>query len=202
MRPDGPAAVVRLVTAEQAADPHVRAEVAAARQVRTAFVAPVVDADLDGPVPWLAAEHVAGPSLAEVVQAQGPLPAAAASGMPGVLEVAAGLAAGLHDLHAVGVLHRNLSPSNVVLGADGPKLTRYGTWNVAELTAVDPGFLAPEQVLGGDFGVASDVFILGAVLVFAAGGHGPFGSGSGAAVMYRLANGAPQLDELEPGLRR
>ena len=109
-------------------------------------MAPVLDADLDGPVPWLASMYVAGPSLAEAVHEHGPSPD------PAVLGLAAGLAAGLRDMHAAGLLHRNLKPSNVVLAEDGPRLIGYGSWNAAELPGNDPGFLSPEQVLAQDFG--------------------------------------------------
>ena len=51
-----------------------------------------------------------------------------------------------------------------------------------------PGYMSPEQVLGADIGPASDMFSLGAVLTFAATGQGPFGTGSNAALMYRLVN--------------
>ena len=144
--PDGHAVAVHAIPAELAADPGFRAEVAAARTVGDAFVAPVVDADLDGPVPWLASRYLAGPSLAETVRERGPSP------VPAVLGLAAGLAAGLRDMHAAGLLHRNLKPSNVVLAEDGPKLIGYGIWNAAELPGKDPGFLSPEQVLAHDLG--------------------------------------------------
>ncbi len=193
--PDGQAVAVQAIPAELAADPGFRAEVAAARTVSDAFVAPVVDADLDGPVPWLASRYVAGPSLAEAVREHGPSP------VPAVLGLAAGLAAGLRDMHAAGLLHRNLKPSNVVLAEDGPKLIGYGIWNAAELPGQDPGFLSPEQVLAHDFGPASDMFSLGAVLAFAGSGHGPFGSGSIAALMYRLVNSPAQIDDLGAALR-
>ena len=193
--PDGQAAAVQAIPAELAADPGFRDEVAAARTVSAAFVAPVVDADLDGPVPWLASMYVAGPSLAEAVHEHGPSPD------PAVLGLAAGLAAGLRDMHAAGLLHRNLKPSNVVLAEDGPRLIGYGSWNAAELPGKEPGFLSPEQVLAQDFGPASDIFSLGAVLAFAGSGHGPFGSGSVAALMYRLVNSPAQLEDLGAGLR-
>ena len=187
--------MVRAVAAELAADPHFRAEVEAARAVSPAFATPVVDADLDSAAPWLATAYVTGPSLAETVREQGPLPASA------VLGLAAGLAEGLRDMHAAGLMHRNLRPSNVVLAQDGPRLTGFGTWNAADVPGMDPGFLSPEQVLAEDVGPASDIFSLGAVLAFAATGHGPFGSGSSAALMYRLVNSPAQLGDVGPELQ-
>jgi hypothetical protein len=70
---------VKVIRSELADDPGFRArfshEVAAARKVNGLYTALVVDADPDGPVPWLATAYVVGPSLAEAVAAHGPLPA-------------------------------------------------------------------------------------------------------------------------------
>ena len=82
-------------------------EASAARKVSGIFIAPVVDADLDGPVPWLATAYVAAPSLADAVAERGPMPTAS------VLRLAAGLAEGLAAIHFVGVVHRGLKPTNV-----------------------------------------------------------------------------------------
>jgi hypothetical protein len=64
-----------------------------------------------------------------------------------------------------------------------------------------PGYMSPEQVLGYDIGLASDMFSLGAVLTFAATGQGPFGSGSPGALMYRLVNKPASLDEVPAEVR-
>src|ERR1022692_4374764 len=70
---------VKVIRPELADDPEFRArfgrEVAAAKKVSGLFTAPVVDADLDGPMPWLATAYVAGPSLADAGQDHGPLDA-------------------------------------------------------------------------------------------------------------------------------
>jgi len=164
------------------------------------FTAPVVDADLDGPVPWLATAYVDGPSLADAVSAHGPLPASS------VLALAAALAEGLSAIHAVGVVHRDLKPSNVLLAADGPRIIDFGIARAAEATALtqtglvmgSPGFMSLEQAEGREVGPPSDVFNLGAVLTFAATGDGPFGGGSTAALIYRVVHGAPDLEKV-PG---
>ena len=105
-------------------------EVAAARRVNGLFTAMVVDAEVDGPVPWLATAYVAGPSLAEAVHDHGPLPAAS------LLSLAAGLAEGLSAIHAAGVVHRDLKPSNVLLAEDGPRVIDFGISRAAEATRV------------------------------------------------------------------
>src|ERR1019366_4678226 len=180
--PGGRQVAVKVVRAELAeqADFRIRfaREVAAARTVSGLFTAPVVDADLDGPVPWLATAYVAGPSLADAVTNHGPLP------VTSVLALAAGLAEGLGAIHAAGIVHRDLKPSNVLLAEDGPRIIDFGISRAAQasmltgtgLVVGSPGFMSPEQAEGGDIGLPSDVFSLGAVLTFAATGEGPFGT--------------------------
>ena len=198
LAPSGERVAVRVIEADVAADPRFRTEVAAARRVNEAFTTPVVAADLDADVPWLATVYVAGPTLADAVRDRGPVPAAS------LLLLATGLASGLRAIHDAGLVHRDLNPSNVLLDEDGPRVTGFGLSGVAGVTGADlgsPGFLAPEQALGQDAGPPSDIFSLGAVLVYAAGGQGPFGAGSSALLMYRLVNSAPDLGGLPGELR-
>ena len=159
------------------------------------FTAVVVDADTDAPAPWLATAYVAGPSLAQAVEARGPLSADA------VLTLAAGLAQNLAAIHAAGLVHRDLKPSNVLLAEDGPRVIDFGISRAAEATSLtstglvigSPGFMSPEQAEGGVVGPPSDMFSLGACLAFAASGEAPFGSGSTPALIYRVVHGAPAL---------
>jgi serine/threonine protein kinase len=183
---------VKVIRPELAGEPGFRArfarEVAAARTVSGLFTAPVADADVQGQVPWLATAYVAGPSLAEAVDTQSPLPVAS------VLTLAAGLAEGLEAIHAAGVVHRDLKPSNVLLAEDGPRVIDFGISRAAEASVLtqagtvmgSPGFMSPEQAEGREVGPASDVFSLGAVLAFAATGQGPFGTGATPALLYRV----------------
>ena len=180
-------------------------EVSAAKSVSGMFTAPVVDADVDGPLPWLATAYVEGPSLADAVRAHGPLP------VDTVKALAAGLAEGLAAIHSADLVHRDLKPSNVLLARDGPRVIDFGISRTAQhssLTQVDlivgsPGFMSPEQAEGAPVGPSSDVFSLGAVLVFAATGHGPFGAGadSAAALIYRVVHGQPHLDDVPAEIR-
>jgi serine/threonine protein kinase len=193
---------VKLIHDGLAADPDFRArfgrEVAAARRVGGLFTALVVDADADGPTPWLATAYVVGPSLADAVGKSGPLPPAS------VLALAAGLAEGLAAIHAVGLVHRDLKPSNVLLAEDGPRVIDFGISRAAEASALtrtgsvigSPGFMSPEQAKGEEVGPASDMFSLGAVLVYAATGVPPFGTGSTAALVFRVVYDAPRLDDV------
>jgi hypothetical protein len=205
--PGGRLVAVKLIRAELAADREFRArfarEVAAARHVSGMFTAAVVDADPDAPQPWLVTAYVPGPSLAEAVDGQGPLP------LTSVLTLAAGLAEGLGAIHAQGMVHRDLKPSNVLLASDGPRIIDFGISRAADATALtraglvvgSPGFMSPEQALGSDVGPASDIFSLGAVLAFAASGEGPFGGGTATALLYRVVHDRPATGQLPGRIR-
>jgi eukaryotic-like serine/threonine-protein kinase len=207
LSPGGRAVAVKVIRAELAHDPEFRArfrrEITVARKVSGLFTAPVIDADLDGPVPWLVTEYVSGPSLADAVTARGPLPVAS------VLALAMGLAEGLSAIHAAGVVHRDLKPANVLLAGDGPRMIDFGISRAVEASALthtglvvgSPGFMSPEQAEGREVGPPSDIFSLGAVLAFAATGQGPFGTGSTPALVYRVVHSLPQLDQVPAEVR-
>jgi serine/threonine protein kinase len=198
---------VKVIRPDLAGEPGFRArfarEVAAARTVCGLFTAPVADADVQGPVPWLATAYVAGPSLADAVDAQGPLPVAS------VMTLAAGLAEGLEAIHAAGLVHRDLKPSNVLLAEDGPRVIDFGISRAAEASVLtqtgtvmgSPGFMSPEQAQGREVGPPSDVFSLGAVLAFAATGQGPFGTGATPALIYRVVHQQPDTTRLPTPIR-
>jgi eukaryotic-like serine/threonine-protein kinase len=207
LSPGGRSVAVKVIRADLAQDAEFRArfrrEVAVARTVSGLFTAPVIDADVDGPVPWLATAYVPGPSLADAVSQHGPLPAAS------VLALARGLAEALSAIHAAGVVHRDLKPANVLLAEDGPRVIDFGISRGVEASALthtglvvgSPGFMSPEQAEGREVGPPSDIFSLGAVLAFAATGQGPFGSGSTPALVYRVVHGGPQLDLMPAEVR-
>jgi protein kinase-like protein len=198
---------VKVIHARLAADPEFRSrfsiEVAAARKVSGLFTALVVDADVDAPVPWLATAYVAGPSLSESVRERGPL------SVPALLSLAASLAKSLTAIHAAGVVHGDLKPSNVLLAPDGPRVIDFGISQAAEVAPLaraglvvgTPSFMSPEQATGRDVGPLSDVFSLGAVLAYAATGRKPFGTGTAAAVLERVVGGPPDLEDSPPEVR-
>ena len=198
---------VKVIRADLAADPEFRTrfgrEIAVARKVSGQYTAPVIDADLEGPVPWLATAYVSGPSLDDAVAEHGPLP------VRSVLELAAGLAEGLAAIHTAGVVHRDLKPANVLLAEDGPRVIDFGISLAAGASALtrtglvvgSPGFMSPEQAEGREVGPASDIFSLGAVLAFAATGRGPFGAGSTPALVYRVVHSPAGLGHVPAEVR-
>jgi eukaryotic-like serine/threonine-protein kinase len=204
---DGQLVAVKVIRADLATDPEFRArfrrEVTVARKVSSRFTAPLIDADTEGPVPWLATAYVSGPSLADAVTQHGPLPARS------VLELAAGLAESLTAIHTAGVVHRDLKPSNVLLAQDGPRVIDFGISVAAETSPLtrtglligSPGYMSPEQVEGREVGTPSDVFSLGAVLAFAATGQAPFGSGSAPTLAYRAVYRQVNLDRVPAEVR-
>ncbi|MEV7501655.1 serine/threonine-protein kinase [Streptomyces sp. NPDC093018] len=210
----GRTAAVKLVREELAAREEFRArfrrEVGAARRVGGYWTAPVLDADTEAAVPWVATGYVAGPSLQQVVgHDHGALPERS------VRILAAGLAHALRDIHAAGIVHRDLKPSNVLVTIDGPRVIDFGIARALEtgtaggegLTMTgslvgSPGFMAPEQVRGDKVTPACDVFSLGSVLTYAATGRMPFGNaGSGVhALMFRIAQEEPDLAGVPEGI--
>jgi Protein kinase domain/KAP family P-loop domain len=204
MSTGGRPVAVKVIRAELAADPEFRTrfsrEVTAARRVNGRFIVSVMDADVDAQVPWLATAYVAGPSLAETVRDHGPLSAKS------LMTVAAGVAEGLNAIHAAGMVHGDLKPSNVLLAEDGPRVTDFGISHAAPLTHPNlamgsPGFMSPEQALGQKVRPPSDVFSLGAVLAFAATGERPFGTGTPFVLLDRVIHGSPDLDKVPTEVR-
>ncbi|MGH4032430.1 protein kinase domain-containing protein [Actinomycetota bacterium Odt1-20B] len=204
----GRTVAVKIVHPHFALDEEFRArfrrEVAAARRVGGDWTAPVLDADPDASVPWVATGYAAGPSLAEAVRDLGPLPAHS------VRVLGAGLAEALSHVHGLGLVHRDVKPSNVLLTLDGPRLIDFGiaraTDGTASLTSTgvsigSPGYMAPEQILGKGVTGASDVFSLGAVLAYGATGESPFPGDSSAALLYKVVHEEPELGGLEGELR-
>jgi hypothetical protein len=194
---------VKTIKIEFADEPGFRTrfaqEVAAARRVSGAFTAAVVAADPEADVPWLATAYVPAPALSTLVRACGPLP------VPAVRWLAAGCAEALESIHGAGLVHRDLKPSNVLVSPDGPRVIDFGVARAAEriqLTVTrgavgTPAYMAPEQARDTrQATMASDVFSLGATMLFAATGHAPYQGETVMDVLVRLATEPPDLTGL------
>lgn len=183
-----------------ASDPEFRTRFAReadlVRRVRAACVPRFIGSDAHAEVPWLAAEYVPGPTLAEHLRAHGPLRGAA------LVLFALGAAEALAAIHAAGVVHRDLKPGNVILAPDGPKVLDFGIARAVEETALTrtggvvgtPGWIAPEQYRGEDATGYSDVFAWACLVAHAATGREPFGAGGTDAVVTRVLDADPDLD--------
>ena len=196
---------VKTIKIELADEPDFRTrfaqEVAAARRVSGAFTAAVVAADPEADLPWLATAYVPAPALSSLVRACGPLPVLA------VRWLAAGGAEALESIHSAGLVHRDLKPSNVLVSPDGPRVIDFGVARAAEriqLTVTrgavgTPAYMAPEQARDTrQATMASDVFSLGATMLFAATGHAPYQGETVMDVLVRLATEPPDLSGLPP----
>ncbi|MFF1759866.1 PQQ-binding-like beta-propeller repeat protein [Streptomyces sp. NPDC058266] len=213
----GRAVAVKVVHTQYADDPDFRArfrqEVAAARRVSGAFTAPVVDADPEAELPWMATAYVDGDTLAQRVTASGPLR------WPQLRRLGVELAEALREIHRAEVVHRDLKPSNVLLldtgsaggGADGAvRVIDFGISRAAHsdvrtqtgLVMGSPPFMAPEQFSSPrDVGPPVDVFSLGALLVYAATGRSPFEAENAYLAAYQTVHNDPELGRI-PGLLR
>lgn len=150
---EGRLVTVTVVRPELAAAPgfrdRFRVAVEAARTLSGAFLAPVVDADADASVPWLATEFAAGLPLRQAVDRHGPL------SEPALRVLADGLARALAALHAAGTVHGEVSPDSVLLTMDGPRITALGIVGATRSPAPSP---------------TDDMFGLGTTVLFAASG--------------------------------
>jgi hypothetical protein len=140
-------------------------------------VVTVFDAVLDGDDRWLVMEYLPSRSVAAILAADGPIPPAR------VAHIGAQIADALAAMHATAVVHRDITPSNVLVAEDGTaKLTDLGIARWAEATVTggaqlggSSGYMAPEVAEGYEAGFAADVFALGATLFAAVEGSSPWG---------------------------
>ena len=212
--PDGARVALKVLRPHVVGDKEGRArlarEVASLQRVRSHRVAEFLDADPWGPTPYVVTRFVPGLSLSGYVDEYGPL-----QGQQ-VLRLAGGLAEALAAVHAVGVVHRDVKPSNVLLEGHDPVLIDFGLARAAEDASVTmtgwmmgtPAYLTPEIALGHDPGPATDVHSWATTVAYACRGSSPFGKGPQAVLLdrvrrndYDLAGVPAELREvLEPCL--
>ena len=206
-RPGGPRVALKVLRPHIVGDDEARArlarEVSSLSRVRSRWVAEIVDADPWGDIPYVATRYVPGLSLHDHVVEEGPIAGADLTWFAGCL------AEGIASVHAVGVLHRDVKPSNVLMEGRTPILIDFGLARVADdpkLTHTGwllgtPGYLAPEILYGDDATPASDVHSWAATVAYAATGRAPFGRGPSTAIMDRVRRGEHDLDGVPDDLR-
>ena len=207
--PGGRPVALKVVRSEFAEDGEFRRrfaqEVSNAQRIHGLYTAQVIDSGgLDSDAPWLVTAYVPGPSLQQVVREHGALPVRT------VLLLMGGIAEALQAIHSVEVVHRDLKPANVLVAGDGPRVIDFGIARAADATALtgtgyrigSPAFMAPEQAQGRAVTPATDVFALGALAAYVAGGTPPFGDGPDTAVLYRVVHEEPDLTAVPADLRK
>ncbi|MFF9508811.1 PQQ-binding-like beta-propeller repeat protein [Streptomyces sp. NPDC014724] len=159
--------------------------------------------DADDVPPWTAVPYTPALTLAEAIEVTGPLPERA------VRILGAGIAETLSRVHATGAVLQGLAPRTVLLAEDGPRLTAFGPLGAAATAEARPGgqlsvrlgYLTPEQVEGEEPGPASDLFVLGLLLAYAATGTTPLADGPAAQGAERIARTDPELGAVPAQLR-
>jgi len=192
------------IVGDEEARQRLAREVGSLSRVRSQWVAEIVDADPWAQVPYVATRYVPGLSLHDLVVEEGAITGA------DLYWLASCLAEGIASVHAVGVLHRDVKPSNVLMEGRTPILIDFGLARVADdpkLTHTGwllgtPGYLAPEILYGDDATAASDVHSWAATVAYAGTGHPPFGRGPSMAIMDRVRRGQFDLDGLPSDLRQ
>jgi len=197
---------IKVLGAAVAGDPSARQrlarEVDTMRRVRNRYVAEVLDADVDGPAPYIVTRYVPGQTLEDKVRTDGPVRGMALEAL------AEGLAEALAAIHAAGVVHRDLKPGNVMLDAGQPVIIDFGIAHIPDSTRLTktglvmgtPGYLAPEVIEGSPSSGASDVHSWGATVAYAATGRQPFGNGTYQTIFFRVLEGKPDLAGIPPHL--
>lgn len=204
---DGRAVAIKVLRPHIAADPDARRrlerEMATLRRVQHPRVAAVIDADIDGELPYLVTSFVPGKPLDTYIKEHGPLPRGH------VARVGSVLADALTAIHAAGVVHRDVKPANVMMLDGEPILIDFGIAHVADETRIThtglvmgtPGYLSPEIIGGDPVTPATDWWGWGATLAFAATGRAPFGTGPIEVVLDRVRRGLSDLEGMDEGLK-
>ncbi|WP_099054181.1 serine/threonine-protein kinase, partial [Streptomyces griseoruber] len=196
--PDGGTPLaVKVLHQNFAADPAHRArfrrETTMLGKVTGPYLVPLVDADAEAALPWLATAYVHGNTLHQHVRDTGPMRA------DNLLTFAAAVAHALACIHDAGVAHRDLKPTNVLLAADGPRVVDFGIAHHLDATAITatsmttgtPGWMAPEQLTEGTTLPAGDIFAWGMLVAYAAAASHPFGAPTG--ITHRIVSAEPSL---------
>lgn len=176
-------------------------EVKVARRAAGPRTARVFDADPHAPLPWLATEYVAAPSLGDLVARRGTAHAAAAA------RIVADCATALEALHSTGVIHRDLKPHNILLTSHGIRLIDFGISHATDLTRTrvtlgTVAYIAPEQARGEPATAACDIWALGATLSTLVAGRPPYpDTGDPVRLLALVSRATVDLSDLPAALR-
>src|ERR1019366_2823890 len=204
--PNGRAVAIKVLREHIAHDSEARGrlkrEVQTLARVQDARVAAVLDADTEGPRPYIVTRYIPGPTLDRVVSENGPMHGEA------LLRLGRGLWDALNAIHGAGVVHRDLKPANVILRDGDPVVIDFGIAHVADdirltmtgLVMGTPGYLSPEVVEGAPVTEATDWWGWAATLAFAASGVPPFGRGPMDVVLDRVRRGQADLSGVDQRL--
>jgi serine/threonine protein kinase len=178
-------------------------EVAAAQRVARFCTAQVLDAGIFERRPFIVSEYVNGPSLVEAVEQEGPRSDSA------LQRIAVATLTALGAVHAVGMVHRDFKPANVLLGPDGPVVIDFGLATVPGMTTMGqsgqaavgtPAFMAPEQLAAKRVTAAADMWSWAVSMTFAGTGQLPFKGESLTATAYAILHGEPVVGDLSEPL--
>ena len=176
-------------------------EIAVLRRIKSFNVASIIEADVSSEFAWFASEFVDGPNLKEFVEFSGPL------SFYQWLFLAEGLFEAFDAIHKQNVIHRDVKPTNILIGPDGPKVIDFGIALTDEATSLtstglvagSPAWLSPEQINDRTVNKASDLFSLGSVLTYAATGNSPWNKENTtktAVIFHRILTDKPNISNL------
>ncbi len=179
----------------------IEREISTLTQIKSNFVCQIIDSDITEDFAWIATEFINGPDLKTKVNLDGPYTE------DDWYLLSKGLLEGLKAIHAYGVIHRDIKPTNILISADGPKIIDFGIAQSSEATSLtstgliagSPAWLSPEQINGDKVTFFSDIFSAGAVLNFAVSGISPWGDNTKITkdVIYnRILQKQPDLSSL------
>ena len=171
-------------------------EACAAAGVRDDHVVPIFNVESEHEPPFLVMQYVAGGSLQEKLERDGPLDVAE------ILRIGLQTAKGLAAAQAQGLIHRDVKPSNILLdeGVERALLTDFGLARAEDDACLThsgfhpgtPHYMSPEQIRGEAIDGRSDLFGLGCVLYALCTGHSPFRADTSYAVMRRITDETPR----------
>ena len=177
-----------------------RREAQLAAQLQHPAIVPIFAWDSKGDVNWYIMELEEEGSVADLVKRSGPRPFAEIA--PQVDAILDGLAVA----HNAGIIHRDLKPENILID-------RYRRWRIADFGIANalgsqmagasgtPSFAAPEQLLGEEQGVGTDLYAIAGIVIFALTGNVPFSGDDGRTILAAQLAGRVDLGEFPESLQ-